>query len=81
MLGLLIDGDEARLTKDLRKRLATHLHFIKKFGPVDHAARRKFDSVFGLRNYLMGLAHYARQIDPEYGKVILQELVNVKWPV
>lgn len=81
LLGLLIDGDEARLTKDLRKRLGTHIHYLKRFGPVEHAERRGFESVFGLRNYLMGLAHYARQVDPPYGTEVLRELRQVSWPI
>lgn len=81
LLGLLVDGDEARLTKDFRKRLGTHLHYLKTFGPVEHAKRRDFESVFGLRNYLMGLAHYARQVDPRFGGEVLQKLREVPWPV
>ena len=50
-------------------------------GPLKHAERRGFSAVVGMRNHLMGLAAYANQIEPDYGKDIKMRLERVKWPV
>lgn len=81
LLGLLIDGARPNLTKEFRKNISLHLHFLKKFGALEHADRRGFDSVVGLRNHLYGLAYYARQINVNYGKEILSELNMFQWPI
>jgi RNA-directed DNA polymerase len=81
LLGLLIDGEKPRLTKDFRENLSRHLYFIDKFGIHSHAARREFESIYGLRRHLFGLAYYARQIDPTYGQTVLSRLNAVTWPI
>ncbi|WDL55841.1 reverse transcriptase family protein [Xanthomonas campestris] len=81
VLGLLVNGEKPRLTREFRLRLRQHLHFLEKpNGPVEHAAKRKFASVSGLRHHLLGLAAYAAQIEPEYGQDIQQRLRNIPWP-
>lgn len=81
LLGLLVDGDIPRLTKDFRKQMRTHLHYLETYGVVAHVKERGFDSIFGARNHLMGLAYYARQIDHNYGDGLLQRLTALDWPV
>lgn len=81
LLGLLVDGAQPHLTKDFRKKLLQHVYYLKKFGAVDHAKRRGFDSVIGLRNHVYGLAYYARQIDPVFGRSILNDLSVIMWPI
>jgi hypothetical protein len=81
LLGLLIDGPHPNLTKEFRKKISVHLHFLKRFGALEHANRRGFDSVIGLRNHLFGLAYYAKQINESYGKKILSDLNAIAWPI
>jgi retron-type reverse transcriptase len=81
LLGLLVDGPRPHLTKEFRKNLSQHVYYLKKFGPAEHANRRKFDSVVGLRNHVYGLAYYAKQIDEIFGKSVLFDLNTVNWPL
>lgn len=81
LLGLLVDGPFPQLPKDFRKELRQHIHYIKKFGANEHALRRDFNSVSGMRNHLLGLAYFARQIDPVYGSAAIAELKSIDWPI
>lgn len=83
VLGLLVDGERPRLTREFRDRLRMHIHFVlhKDIGPVRHAAARGFDSVLGLQHHLFGLAAYAYSVDAEYGGTCLQLLRKAEWPV
>ncbi|MCP3042185.1 MULTISPECIES: reverse transcriptase family protein [Xanthomonas] len=81
VLGLLVNGDTPRLTREFRLRLRHHLYYLEKpNGPVEHAAKRDFASVSGLRHHLFGLAAYASQIEPAYGAQIQQRLRSIPWP-
>lgn len=81
VLGLLVNGDEPRLSREFRMRMRQHLHYLAKpNGPVEHAKARKFASVSGLRHHLQGLAAYAKQIDGPYGEEIRRRLNEIAWP-
>lgn len=77
VLGLLVDGVRPRLTREWRETLESHLYFIEKFGFVEHAARRNFDSSLGLKLHLEGLIAYAKGIDVNYGKHMADEFNRV----
>jgi len=82
VLGLLVDRDAPRLSREFRAKLRQHIYFIAhpKVGPVEHAKNRGFDSVLGLRNYVEGLIAYASQINEEYGNECKKKLKGVEWP-
>jgi hypothetical protein len=82
LLGLLVDGEVPRLTREFKSALRMHLHFLRhpEVGPAAHAARRGFAAVAGLRNHIEGLLSFARQIEPEYAKARNEELAAVHWP-
>lgn len=81
VLGLLVDGEnKVRLSKDFRSTLECHWFYCSK-DPVQHANRRGFDSVFGLKNYFNGLLSYAKQIDSEYINNIAIEYGDINWPI
>lgn len=67
VLGLLVDRDEPRLTREFKSRLRQHLYYLRRHGSVAHAERQGNASVFGLRRHVLGLIHHARQIEEEYG--------------
>jgi len=73
VLGLLVDRNKVRLTKQFRYRLECHLYYCAK-DPVTHAKIRRFNSILGLKNYVNGLLAYARQVDPEYVEKILKNM-------
>lgn len=83
VLGLQVDQSEPRLTRAFKMKMRMHLHYLERedVGPLKHAERRGFSAVTGMRNHLMGLAAYAIQIEPAYGKNIKERLERVKWPV
>ena len=83
VLGLLVDGDEPRLTRAFRANLRMHLYYLAhpNVGPAKHAASRGFTAVAGLRNHLEGLIAYARQVDPEYGARALKSFKRLNWSV
>ncbi len=82
VLGLLVDRDKPRLTRDFRANIEMHLHYLERqgFGPVRHAKARKFDSVIGLRHHLEGLVAFASQIDRPYGNRLKGRLRAIMWP-
>lgn len=83
VLGLLVDRDKPRLTRDFRARLETHIHYIerKDVGPVLHARFRGFDSVIGFQNHLLGLIAFAGQVDQTYAKVLMHRMRQVDWHI
>ena len=83
VLGLLVDGNKPRLSREFRALMRQHLHYLSKegVGPVRHAEAKGFASVAGFKNHLYGLATYARQIDFAYGDGLLRELDKVAWPI
>jgi RNA-directed DNA polymerase len=81
VLGLLVDGQKPRLMRSFRASMRQHLYYLQhaKVGPVAHAKNRGFTSVVGLKNHLFGLASFATQIEPKYGKHCISELQKVDW--
>lgn len=77
VLGLLVDGEAPRLTREWRENLETHIYFIERFGIADHASRRKFDSSLGLKLHLEGMIAFAKGIDSDYGNFMASELKRV----
>jgi len=58
-----------------------HIYYLQKLGPAEHARKRKFSSIRGMRRHLYGLATFAGQIEPEYGTHCLKQLDKVNWPL
>lgn len=81
VLGLNVETEHPRLTKNARDRIRQHLHFLKKVGPVEHAFNREFDSVWGLKAHLRGLIDFANMIEPDFAAASLKEFHSVEWPV
>jgi len=82
VLGLTVDGDEPRLSKEFKNALRMHIHFLTKndVGPVAHAAHRGFDTVIGLQHHVFGLAAFAIGVEERWGRDRMAELRSVNWP-
>ncbi len=83
VLGLIVNGEEPKLSKGFKSNLIQHLHFCTRVdvGPVKHAKHKKFDSVIGFRNHLKGLISYALQIESTFGNKALSQFEEIKWPL
>lgn len=83
VLGLLVDRDTPRLTKQFRTELETHAYFLSsaKHGPIEHAERRGFTSVIGMQNYLNGLLAHAAQVDLEFAQQVRAKMRRARWPI
>ncbi|AXE35471.1 reverse transcriptase family protein [Chromobacterium phragmitis] len=83
VLGLLVDQSTPRLTREFKNKMRMHLYYLERadIGPIQHAQKRGFSAVVGLRNHLMGLAAYACQVEPKYGDELKKRLKAVPWPV
>lgn len=80
VLGLLVDGDRPRLTKEFRRRLECHAYYISKYGYANHQMRRGFKSVLSLCLYIDGLLSYAESVDPVFARRIRIQLQNASDP-
>jgi len=82
ILGLLVDGDRPKLTREFRNNLRQHIYYLTKpeIGPAIHARNRGFTSLLGLRNHVEGLLSYASHIDPELASSYRLKLKDVEWP-
>ena len=67
VLGLLVDGDEPRLSREFKAKLRQHLYYLEKYGSAAHAERQGNATVFGLHRHVLGLIQHARQIERKYG--------------
>ena len=83
VLGLLIDGPTPRLTREFKLSMRQHLYYLEheEVGPAAHAASRGFVAIAGMKNHLLGLAAFAKQIEPAYGDQVTARLLAVPWPV
>ena len=83
LLGLLIDGESPRLTREFRARLRQHLYYLAhpRIGPAHHAGKRGFSAVLGLRHHIEGLIAFAAQVDPSYAAACADEFRKVAWPL
>lgn len=66
VLGLLVDGEEVRLTPEFRRRVEVHLRGVTKFGLVHHANHRDFHSLLSFVNHVDGCIAFAQSIEPAW---------------
>lgn len=79
VLGLLVDGDAPRLTREFRDRIRQHLYYLEKHGISAHVKARAFESAGGLYRHLRGLIDYAKSVDPTYSAPLLKRLEALPW--
>jgi RNA-directed DNA polymerase len=77
VLGLLVDTDKPRLSKETYKRIERLLYAAGKFGLTEVAVHEGFDSAFGFYNHLSGLVAFVKDVDKdrhEKFKIMLHEI-------
>jgi RNA-directed DNA polymerase len=82
VLGIAVDTDRLRLTKEYKNNVETHLYALTSpsIGPLAHAEERKFASIVGMRRHITGLVAHARRVDGPYGERLRVQLRSVAWP-
>ena len=80
-MGLVVDGDEPRLSRSYRDNLRQHLYFLEKYGPVEHMMRRNFETILGMKHHIKGHIDYARMVDESFGVAMQEKYDAVDWPV
>lgn len=68
VLGLLVDGDDVRLTRSFKRSLECHLYYIGKYGLLEHSVRRGFDSPLSLGEHLRGRLAYAAEVEESWAR-------------
>ncbi|MFE9905358.1 reverse transcriptase family protein [Streptomyces achromogenes] len=70
VLGLLVDGDEVRLSREFRMRINNHVRGVEKFGLGEHCGHRGFSSMHGLVAHVSGLIAHADSVSPDWAQVV-----------
>lgn len=65
VLGLLVDGDRPRLSKEMYKRIDRHIYASQKYGLTEVSRYENFDSPIGFYNHLAGLISFVKDVDSE----------------
>lgn len=81
VLGLLVDRERPRLTREFRDRLDMHVHCIETNGWSEHAKRRGFKSVLSMRRHINGVLAYATHVDREWADKYRGRLAAVPAPI
>ncbi len=63
VLGLLVDGESPRLSRDMFDRIDSRLYGCEKFGLDLASVFYKFDSPFGFYNHISGYISFAKDVD------------------
>jgi RNA-directed DNA polymerase len=81
LLGVLIDRERPRLSKEFRNNLETHIYALThaSIGTRAHKAKRGFVSTIGMRNHITGLLSFAHQVDPDYAGQLHALFAKVDW--
>ena len=81
VLGLLVDRERPRLSRELRSRLEDHVRGIELFGIAAHAEDRGFASKTGMINHIAGLIRFARDVETVFADTLRArfETALAKW--
>jgi RNA-directed DNA polymerase len=78
VLGLLVDGDEPRLSKQFKLKMKKHIYYLKR-NPVTHCKSMGFKSHFGFRNHIQGLIAYIKGVEPSFYEKIRDDYLSIDW--
>lgn len=77
VLGLNVNHSNPKLTKAFKKRLEGHIRGIEHFGAVEHANHKKFISVFGMLDHVLGLINHAKLVEGSYAEQIHEKFKSI----
>ncbi|WP_420030645.1 reverse transcriptase family protein [Pseudomonas oryzihabitans] len=81
VLGLLVDGEVPRVSKETLKRIDRHLHAAERYGLVDVAKHEKFDSPIGFYNHLEGLIAFVKDVERGRWEVLYDRFSKLQTPM
>jgi hypothetical protein len=81
VLGLAVDGQAPRLTREYRNKLRLHAHILgtRRIAPSLHARALNFRSALAMRRHIEGKIAHARQIEPVFATNVAAQLADVDW--
>jgi RNA-directed DNA polymerase len=68
VLGMLVTETGVSILPEHRRMIDLHVHAVRKYGPVEYAARRGFESVLSFINHVEGWLAYLSHIDEPWAK-------------
>lgn len=78
--GLIANDLKPSIPKEMRDTIKMHLFFAKKCGISAHCQQRKFQSIIGFKNFLLGLIGHVKSVDDRLGKLYLDKFWELPWP-
>lgn len=66
VLGMLVTDTGVGILREQRRMVDLHIHAVAKYGPIDYAERRNFDSVLSYINHVEGWLAYLSHIDGDW---------------
>lgn len=81
LLGVLVDRERPRLTRQFRDNIETHLYALnhERIGVQAHRDRRGFASTTGMLHHIRGLIAFAHHVDEEYARKLYGDFNRIKW--
>lgn len=81
VLGMLVDGNQPRLTQEYKDMIRLHLHYLtdQRFGPASHAKARK-TSISKMYHHVLGMIYWAISVEPTFGQGALEKFNSINWP-
>jgi RNA-directed DNA polymerase len=80
VLGLLVDGERPRISKETYKRIDRHLYASERFGIAQTAGHEGFDSAYGFYNHLSGLVAFVNDVDEKRGEEFRKRMEKISIP-
>tara|TARA_R110002072_G_scaffold273000_1_gene433262 strand:- start:1776 stop:2912 length:1137 start_codon:yes stop_codon:yes gene_type:complete len=81
LLGVLIDRERPRLTRQFKNNIETHLYALNhpKIGVQAHRNKRGFVSTTGMRHHVRGLIAFAHHVDEGYARKLYEDFNRINW--
>ena len=78
VLGLLVDGDQPRISKATYNSVDRMLHGVERFGFESTASHFQFESSYGFHNHLSGLIAFVKSVDERRFVEFADRMANAK---
>lgn len=73
VLGLLVDGDRVRLSREFKRRLGWHVYGVAKFGFEGYCKSQEYANVDVYVSHVDGLFHHAVDVEPAWANSLYKE--------